>query len=208
MIEFNIKKCNVKLSFWFAVVLSLLCICDKQGVIVCSFVCAVLHEMGHVIAMVYLNVNLKKLHFRAYCVDIVFDDCNIKIDKQILIAFSGVICNFVLFVLFLIAFLIFNFKVLYVFAICNLSLAIFNILPISSLDGGNIFYLFLLKKFESKTAEKLVDIFSCVLLITLSILCFLLMKNFKFNFSLGLVTLYLILNLFFKNFHSNKCFIA
>ena len=116
-----------------------------------------------------------------------------------MISFAGVILNLILFLIFLFLFKIFNLGVFNFFAVCNLSLAIFNILPVRMLDGGNIIYLVLLNRFASKTAEKILDVVSCIFLVILTLLCYAISKNFKINFSLFIITIYLILNLFFKN---------
>lgn len=204
MIEFKIKNCKVSVSFWFAVVLALFSIFDKQGIMFCSFFSAIFHELGHILCMIFLKINLKKVNFKAYAVDIILEDYKIERKKEFLISFAGVIFNLILFLFSFILLDIFNFEILKHFAICNLSLGFFNILPVRMLDGGNVIYLFLLSKFEGKTAEKILDVFSCVFLGALTFLCFIIFKNFKINFSLILVTLYLIINLFLKNFYNAK----
>ncbi|MCH5298083.1 MAG: site-2 protease family protein [Ruminococcus sp.] len=80
----------------------------------------------------------------------------------------------------------------------NLFLGIFNMLPVLSLDGGQILHLLLSRKIEDIKAQKAVNILTFIFIFPLAVLGFILLFKTKYNFSLLAVCLYLILSLIFK----------
>ena len=76
---------------------------------------------------------------------------------------------------------------------------VFNALPVSNLDGGQALYLLLTLKFSDTTANKVIDILTIILIFPTAILGFILLFNSKYNFSLLLISIYLIIALMEKN---------
>lgn len=81
----------------------------------------------------------------------------------------------------------------------NLCTGLFNMLPVMSLDGGQLMYVILCRKFSEKSAEKIINITAVIILFPLTVLGFMLLLNSKYNFSLLFVCSYLIASLLCKN---------
>ncbi len=111
---------------------------------------AVIHECGHLIAGILLGMKPDKMEIKPFGVSISFDikekDYNIKIKKgnlleikKIFVALAGPLTNIcIIFMLWMcpVFYISENDKILMIFS--NLTLVIFNILPIYPLDGGRI----------------------------------------------------------------------
>ena len=84
------------------------------------------------------------------------------------------------------------------FAAANLSVGLFNCLPVMSLDGGQLLYLLLCRRFSQEFSEKAVDVCTFVCIFPLAALGFLVLLRSENNFSLLFVSIYLVFSLLFK----------
>ena len=156
-----------------------------------SFCAVLLHELGHLSAM-FICKNLPDgLAISAFDIKIIkYNRYRQSFCKDIFITSAGVLINFILFVIF--------YKFLINFAFVNLFVGIFNLLPASNLDGGQLLLLLLSKQFAWDTSQKIVDIITFALSFPLFLLGSLVLFNSKYNFSLLIISVYLILSIFFK----------
>ena len=132
------KKVKIGLSF-FALVL--LCFLTNNILLLINYFSAlILHEMAHLFVAISKGYKLKKLHLSMFGLHL---DLNEKIDDgdSFLINIAGPSINLLLAVVCVALFWIFPASYTYLksFCIANLSLAIFNLIPIYPLDGGKIF---------------------------------------------------------------------
>ena len=77
------------------------------------------------------------------------------------------------------------------FAAINLAMALFNLLPIESTDGGNILYNILMYKTGEEKAKAALKIMSAVFLFFIYVLGFIILFKTKYNFTLLIVAVYL-----------------
>lgn len=111
---------------------------------------AIIHELGHLIAGIILGMKPDKMDIRPFGVSIDFyvkrKDYNIKIRKgnllelkKIIIATAGPLVNgFIIFILTIQNIVYINEMDKILMILSNITLIIFNILPIYPLDGGRI----------------------------------------------------------------------
>lgn len=161
-----------------------------------GFISALLHEFAHLFCM-------NMLGYRVYVINFGFINADITAHQfeendSFLILFSGCFVNFIIAVIFKMLFMIYNLEIFKVIALQNLGLGVFNLLPISNLDGGQIFYAFLKKQFNEPTAYKIFNIVSIIFIVPILILGFYILINSKYNFSLFLLSIYLISYILFK----------
>lgn len=83
----------------------------------------------------------------------------------------------------------------------NLILGFFNILPIESLDGGQILYIFLSNKMQNDKAIVFLEVISFIILLPLAVIGFYMLLKSKYNFSLLLISCYLISVIIIKKGH-------
>lgn len=123
--------------------------------------CAVaiaLHEGGHLLLMARYGCLPERIKIALFAIDIVDGHRGLRSDKQnAQIIFFGPFANFVC---FSVSFLLYlkGIHALLPFAAANLSVGLFNSLPVPSLDGGQLLYLLLCRRMPPGRAGRSVKI--------------------------------------------------
>ena len=198
--KFKVLGVTIELSFVLVAVFTLIVILDTSQRLICCFVSALLHEAGHIFIMCRLGKKPKKIICQLFNIKII-DNSRVfySYKADLLVVLSGVIVNFILSIFSFIFFYISNMELLLTFSIVNLLTGLFNLLPVSNLDGGQAIYLILTQKFTEKTANRIIDVLTVLLIFPISIAGFIVLLNSKYNFSLLLISVYLIITLIIKN---------
>ena len=166
----------------------------SQGFIWCV-PAVMIHESGHLLAMLKCGYFPERIKISAFEIKIIDSKRHFRTDKQnIFIIFSGPAVNFICFIPFFLLYLLGN-EFFLPFAAANLSVGLFNSLPVLSLDGGQITYILLRHGMGSAKAERAVDIITFITIFPLAALGFMVMLSSKYNFSLLFVCVYLIISL-------------
>ena len=141
-------KFRIDLKIFILLILFL--ITNQIKIYAMIMVFAIIHEFGHLLAGILLGMKPTKIEVRPFGVSINFNitrkDYNIKIKKgnlleikKIFVALAGPVTNAFI-IIMLVAFDNFNLddydKMIMIFS--NITLLLFNILPIYPLDGGRI----------------------------------------------------------------------
>ncbi len=199
-IRFKFRNCLIIISFPFLMLITTILLLDGNSMMCWGLLAAFIHECGHIWAMVLRKSKPKQICFQAFFIDII-DSSNTQRDynADIFILLAGPLSNLIIAIVLLISHRFFNCQSLKIFAIANLFLAVFNLLPIETLDGGQIALNLLLRKCNIKTAERVSFLLSLSILFPLAILGFYVLIRSKYNFSLLFLSCYLIAILLFKN---------
>lgn len=159
----------------------------------------IIHESGHIAAMCFFGFAPDKIKISLFEISILDRRRQERSSKQnFLIIFFGPCANFICFILFYLLYLIGN-DYLFELSAANLSVGLFNILPVLSLDGGQLLYTVLCRFFSDSASEKIVNVITFIIIFPLALLGFLLLFNSKYNFSLLLVCVYLVFSLVCRN---------
>lgn len=175
----NIKNTAVQIDFWFAAVLVFLLLFFPNGNAAACFVLCVLHEIGHLSAMLILKSRPKKIQFGFFGMKIVEDEKLLSPIKEIIIAAAGPFVNLILAA-------VLHYFMLSEAALLSLGLGLFNLMPVSMLDGGHI----LLSLHKNRKAAKITDFVCCFLLLVLGVLTAVYTKR---NFTVLIVSIYLLI---------------
>ena len=154
----------------------------------------IIHELGHIITGLHFKYKLDKVIIYPYGGMTKFNTIiNTNINKDILVAISGVIVQSIYFILITILYTkgyireyIYN-----LFTIYNKSILLFNILPIIPLDGSKIINLILSKYLYYNLSNKLTIIISFI-----TIIIILITRIYEYNYSF-----IIILGLLMKNIY-------
>lgn len=181
----QISKITVKIDFWFVAIITLMLILFPESLAAVCFGMCILHEAGHLTAMLICGKKAEEIDLGYFGMRIVTDKRFLSPFREAVVAFAGPFVNLVFSVLF------------YAFgkndiATVNLSLGIFNLLPVTMLDGGHIISTFFP---DSKLHRKLSLACACGLL-TVGIFVAVYTKE---NFTIMIVALYLLLGIISKN---------
>jgi len=195
MLTVFIRGCRVSVSFFFLAAAALILTEDQSGTALLTFAAAALHETGHLLVMRRFRVRLLQVRFTPFGVDI---EKSVGTDRSYprdaLISLSGPLTNLVTAALFY----LFG-SGCSLFILVNLALALFNLLPIEPLDGGQALYSLLCIRFRPEQSAKAVAVVSFLVLTPLAVVEFIALFRSPWNFSLFLTCVYLMTLLLFKN---------
>lgn len=185
-----------KLDYSFWVMLLLFVLLEDIYLYFMYFLFLVLHELSHLLVAKRLGYLPKRLRLSAFGAALEGYDDFLTSD-EIKIVLAGPIFNFIIVICCYLCFWFYPESYCFLCDVLtvNLSILMFNILPIFPLDAGRIILCLLSKKkrrFEAVKITKNISLFFVVLMFVFSIFSFLL----SFGFSLGFVSINLCLLLF------------
>ncbi len=172
--------------------LSVMIAFDKTGELYLFFIAAAIHESAHFITLSILGCRPRAVRLIPGGINIV-DNSPKLLFADILILISGPLAN-------LICFLLFKGN----FALINLLLFIYNILPFDRLDGGSILWLSVCHFFSVETADKVIKYLTLIAVVLLIILFLYLLFNGIANYSLLIFSLYLFSGVILKKVVERK----
>jgi Zn-dependent protease len=169
---------------------------DRTGLITPMLIAVFLHELGHLVVMKYFGCAPNEIRLIPGSIRIISPVCAEK--NAIIISLSGPVVNILIFVIVYISSLILSIEYYIDFAFINLVYGIFNLLPFYSLDGGSILEDIIGVKKGGISARKIVKIITLIgASLFLIVFTFLAVKG-NVNYSVLLLSLYLILSVFIK----------
>lgn len=157
--RFKLFGVEIQVSFLFSVVIALMLVMDKTGLALPTFIAAALHELGHMLAMWAAGCQPKKIRLAPACVQIVRGYPRKKYG-ELAIALCGPAANLSVYLTVRLIYIGCGGEQLLNFALINLLLAAFNMLPVSGLDGGTALRLLLEKSIGLERASCTVKIIS------------------------------------------------
>lgn len=189
MLRLEIKDTVIEIrAGFFLVVTLMLMFCDSVTVIV-SLVSSLLHELGHIAAMLLCKEKIERLVF--YAPGLRIDRKtrpHLSFSSEIIIALSGVTVNFALALCAYITYLFFRSDFYLCVCAVNLVIAVFNLLPVESLDGARGLEFILLRRIPENSARKIMNEVSLVttilLIIFFSLTVYLRLVNPSFTFTI------------------------
>lgn len=197
--SFQFLECKIKIKFYFIAVASIMILLDKTGKIGLGLIFAAIHEIGHLSAMYLKRCPPTEIVAGLFDVNIKDSCANTRTYRDdIIIYFFGPLFNLILAFIFYFLYRIYFNENFFISASENLTIFVFNILPVENLDGGQILFSLLAPKYGIRLAIHIVEIISFVVLIPIAVLGFYVLIISRYNFSLLLFSLYLIAALFIK----------
>ena len=156
--------------------------------------CAVLiHEAGHVAAAKALRVPFVRVRGSLVGFSLKFDFSAVSYFKEFSVCAAGAAANVAACA---VSFLLTDGRgahfVFFIFS--NLSLAVFNLLPISPLDGAGMLSSLLSLIVSARSAERIVSFVSAAFSLAFFIFCTYVQMKIGVNFSLLFISVYLIYN--------------
>lgn len=190
---------TVTASFPVVAVMTLVLVFDRQHHLTVCFLSAVLHECGHLLAMYLCRCRPSALSVKLFDVKILDNYRATRPFKQdVLITLAGPAANILAFGVLFVCYVGLKNQIFLQFAIINVSIGLFNLLPVATLDGGQAIYLLLIQKVSHKTASLVLDILTVILIFPTAVLGILILFHSKYNFSLLFISVYLIFALVLK----------
>lgn len=189
------KLKNIEVSPSFLLVFAFFCIFDKPSYIIIIFLSATLHELAHIFTVLLCKVQIKKIRILAFGAQIELVNHNtLSYKKEIFVALAGPFAN----LLFAMLTVFYQYscgtnEYCQLFALCNVLLFLMNSLPIMPLDGGRALYALLLNSTNIVRAAFISDFISVLFTVPLLLLGFYILTITGYNFSLILISGYLLI---------------
>ena len=197
--EFTFLGIKIKIGFLFLWLVTVLLCFNIGEEIKLGILFSLLHEAGHLTAIITLKERPKELSFGLFGMTIKRrHDLSQNYKNEIITALAGPVTNYILAVLFIAFRQTTGSEIMLKSALINIILGTFNIMPVFSLDGGRALEACLKLSFDSDKSEKIlkaVSFFTLVIMMSAGIYILILSH---YNFTLLAVSVYLIVLLFVK----------
>ena len=189
--KIKLKNFYLSVTFPSIALLAFIVISNFYTGYVLSFISILIHETGHLIVMFICRCKPDGFEISSFDIKIIkTQQYSLSLLADIFITLAGSVLNFIAFILFL--------SVYETFAYVNLFMGAFNLLPISTLDGGQLLFLFLSRKLTPDLSCKIIDSIAILISFPLFFIGLMILLKSKNNFSLLFLSIYMILSLFVK----------
>lgn len=195
--KFKLLGSEIYISFLFVAVISLMLATDKTGLALPTLFAVSLHEIGHLLAMWIVGTPPKSIRLIPASVQIT-RSISSRYKNDIIVALSGPLVNFALFLTLYINYLIFGNKGILYYSLINLIVGLFNLLPVTGLDGGTVLFSVIAKKRDINKAMLTLRIISLCLGAVCLFLAITLTLRGKLNVSVYIISVYLFLSVLIK----------
>ena len=188
--KFKFLGTEIYISFLFCAILCFMLAIDRTGLVIPTLFAVFIHESGHMLAMWAADCQPRAIRLIPTSVQIV-RGFSPKRCGEIAITVCGPTANLVIFGVLIVNFYIFKIEQSLVFATLNLVIAVFNLLPVSGLDGGTLLTLFMSKFTNIYKAESIVRIITVLFAFIAFLFGVYLWVSGTVNISLFIVAVYL-----------------
>lgn len=189
--SFSIGGVRITIRFFFFAFLSLLSITAGAQMILSSVLFSLLHEFGHLSAMLWFGCKPDEVRLGAFGMEIRrAPGIQMSYRQEMIVLLAGPTVNLVFSAAFIAGGFFYKAGLFYP-GIVNLVLAVFNLLPVSGTDGGEALYYALVRRLSQSTAHLLCGALSFVIFCGLYTLVFFLSLRGSFPLSLFGVLVYL-----------------
>lgn len=195
--RFRLLGTDIYVSFLFAALIALMLACDKTGLALPTLFSVFMHEIGHLFAMWVLDCAPKSIRLIPASVQITKSVSNLY-RNDIIVALAGPVVNLVLFGTLYFNYLAFKNQITLIYALLNLIVAVFNLLPVTGLDGGTVLFSLIAKKGDLNRAMLTLRIITAVLAVAVFVLAVTLTVRGKVNLSLYIIAVYLFMGVLMK----------
>lgn len=196
--KFKLFGTEIYISFLFAAAVTIMLLTDKTGYLLPALFAIILHEIGHLFMMWILECTPKRIKLIPASVQITAPFQK-RYRNDFLVSVSGPLVNILLFLTLYFNYLAFGNEVTLYFALLNLVIGVFNLLPVKGLDGGTILFCILEKYKGPDKAAVTLKIITIILASALILTAITLTLRGKINISMYIIGIYLFVMCLLKN---------
>lgn len=190
--KFKFLGTEVYISFLFMAVVTIMLAIDKTGFMLPSLFAVIIHEAGHLFAMWVLDVAPKQIKLIPASVQITADITR-RYKTDMAVSLCGPLTNLVLFGVLYFNFISFKNDAVLAYALINLIIGAFNLLPVTGLDGGTILFSVLARRMDYNRARCILRITTLILSATMLFLGVMFTLRGKINLSVYILGIYFLI---------------
>ncbi len=188
--KFKLFGTEIYVSFLFCAVVCFMLVIDRTGLVIPTLFATLVHETGHLFAMWVAECQPRSIRLIPTSVQIVRGFSR-KRGGEIGITLCGPMANLAVFLSLFVNYSIFGSLQSLSFAVLNLVIALFNLLPVSGLDGGTLLEIIIARYTDIYKAESIVRIITAVFAVIAFLLGVYLWVSQALNISVFIVAVYL-----------------
>ena len=192
MLEFRLGGLSISVSFWFFAAIGFFVLHEHSVLFWYILMPVIIHEIGHMVALYLCGGGVRSVRFRMFGVIISRSGPYMSYTKEVLIAFAGAGANLIAAGILYFTMTFPTMRALLMIA-ANISAAVFSLLPISGLDGGDLLRLITERFGGVDFAYKTSRLFSFLALAPLFAFAFWLLLRPEPNITLLAVCIYLLI---------------
>lgn len=186
-------KTEYKFTFSFFAILTVMLMTANHSIAMISLVSSLLHECGHLIFMYIFGEPPECVTLGAFGIRIErLGTSSIGYKKEAVIAIGGVAVNFLLAMIFLAVFVIFDYEFALMSMFVNVFIAGLNLMPVGMLDAGRFLRYILNMRIDEDETERILIRISDITVFCFTAFCVLYTVLIGLNLSLIAVAVYLI----------------
>lgn len=189
-LELRLLGIKITFSFWFFGVVALFALSGREQMVLYIALPVAIHELGHLLMMTLCRVRLREIAFTPVSIRIQTAGASLSRYRELLVALGGIVAN--LLAAFCLKRFTFQSMRAMLMVASHLAVALFNLLPIGNLDGGQVMQILCSGILEPSSVQRISTLVSVAALIPLSALAGYLLLRGEGNFTLALTCLYLI----------------
>ncbi|MBQ3284377.1 MAG: hypothetical protein IJH40_01935 [Ruminococcus sp.] len=180
--KLRLWKIDFVIGYEVAAAMTAVLLLDRENRVICCFIAALLHELGHVSMMLVHGVKVRGVKLRLFDVLIEADEAP-TLRADTLITLGGPLANF------LCAAILcpFSLKI----GLPHIALGVFNLLPVMSLDGGHLLGILLSRKLSPRICDIVLRAATFIILLPLMTAGIYILFRSGYNYTLLLISLYL-----------------
>lgn len=187
----RILHCKIYISLLFLSVLCILLLVDQTGIMLFGICAVILHELGHLAVMAALRILPQEIVLQPAGILIKRKNEITSYKKELAVAAGGCFVNLLLFAVCALLYRTAANEKLMLFAVSNLSIAVFNLIPLHGLDGYDMINIVLSMKLHKTAADRISGILAMFSLLLLTAAATALFIYSGFNTSLAICVIYL-----------------
>lgn len=197
--KFEVRGVTVKITFLFTALVAFLISMNTNNVLI-TLVSSLLHEAGHLFVMCRSGCKPLCVSFEITGMNIIRNsDLKISLKNELLISVGGPLINFIIVLVCGFLYCFYQKEIILTFAVINLILMIFNLLPIKGLDGGRTLLFLMSEKMRIENCILILKITSAIFIILIYLWGFYVLFVTRYNFSLLIIAVFLSLSAISKN---------
>ncbi len=181
---------EIYVSFLFTAIVCFMLAVDRTGLIIPTLFAVMIHECGHLLAMWAADCQPKAIRLIPTSVQII-RGFSPKRGGEAAIMLCGPLSNLVVFFSLFVNYKMFGSEPSLKFAVLNLVISLFNLLPVSGLDGGTLLAMLIAKHTDIYRAENTVRIITGAFAVLAFLFGVYLWVSESVNISVFIVAVYL-----------------
>ncbi len=190
--RFKFFGTEIYVSFLFVAVIAFMLATDRTGLVIPTLFAVLIHETGHFFAMWVVGCRPKAIRLIPASVQVI-RGFSLRPYGEVGVAICGPAANIAVFLSLLLNYHYFSDRTSLVFGVLNLIIGMFNLLPVSGLDGGTILGAALSRLVEPKRADSIVKIITAIMSAAVLFIGIYMCFSGRFNISVFIVALYLLI---------------